>query len=76
MVFTFHLPSNLFAAYPPPGPQINWKAGGGFAFVWLRRRRQPRDTVQIVFFAGGPLLETIFCRGKKQEMKGIFSSPI
>jgi len=23
---TFHLPSNLFATPPPPGPQTNWKA--------------------------------------------------
>jgi len=41
------------------GPQTNWKASGRFLFVWLRRRRRPRDTVQIVVFVGGPLLETI-----------------
>ena len=32
--------------------------GGGFLFVWLRHRRRPRDTVQIVVFVGGPLLKT------------------
>ena len=31
---------------------------GGFLFVWLRRRRRARDTVQIVVFAGGPLFKT------------------
>ena len=42
-----------------PGPQTNWKARGRFSFVWLRRRRRPRATVQIVVFVRGPLLETL-----------------
>ena len=42
------------------GPQTNWKANGRFPFVWLRRRRRSRDTVQIVVFVGTlKLLETI-----------------
>jgi len=40
------------------GPQTNWKASGRSPFFWLRRRRRPRDTVQIVVFVGGPLLKT------------------
>ena len=44
---------------PSPEPQTNWKASGRFLFVWLRRRRRQRDTVQIVVFVGGSLLETI-----------------
>ena len=37
MVLNFHLPSNLPAAPPPPGPQTNWKARRRFPFVWLRQ---------------------------------------
>ena len=58
VVLTFHLPSNLFVAPPPPGPQTDWKASGRFPFVSLRRRRRTRDTVRIVVFVGGSLLET------------------
>ena len=33
-------------------------ASGRFPFVWLRRSRRPRNTVELVVFVGGPLLET------------------
>jgi len=51
---------------PPfsPGPQTNWKASERFPFVWLQRRRRSRDTVKILVFVGGPLLETIVPYGK------------
>ena len=32
---------------------------GRFPFVGLRHRRRARDTVQIVVFVGGPLVETV-----------------
>ena len=38
---------------------------GRFPFVWLRRRRRPRDPVQIVVFVGGPRLETIGAHGEE-----------
>ena len=41
------------------GLQTKWKASGRFFFIWLRRRRRPRDTVQIVVLVGAPLWETI-----------------
>ena len=40
-------------------PQKKLKASGLFLFIWLRRRRRTRYTVQIVVFVQGPLLETI-----------------
>ena len=52
VVLTFHLPSNLFSARGEGGPQTNWKASGRFPFLWLRRRRRPQDSVQIVVFVG------------------------
>jgi len=64
VVLTFHLPSNLFAARGEGGPQTNWKASGRFLFVWLRRRRRPRNTVQILVFVRGPLLKTFVPLGK------------
>ena len=48
--YSFHLLSILFASPPPSGPQTKWKASGRFPFIWLRRRRRPEDTVQIVVF--------------------------
>ena len=41
------------------------RPGGRFLIVWLRRRRRPRDTVQIVVFVGGPLFKTFVSLGKK-----------
>ena len=73
MVLTFRLPSNLFAARGEGGPQTNWKASGRFLFVWLRRRRRPRDTVQIVVFVGGPLLKTFVPLGSGPDAhNGVF----
>jgi len=42
----------------PAGPQTNWTAAGKFPVVWRRRRGRFRYTVRMVFFAGGPLVET------------------
>ena len=62
-VFLWSAPSTCLPFCLRPGgrggPQTNWKASGRFPFVWLRRRRRLRDTVQLVVFAGGTLLETI-----------------
>ena len=55
---------------PRPGPQTNWKASGRFLFVWLRRRRRARDTVQIEVFVGVPLLETIVSGMESLSKKG------
>ena len=67
---TFRLPSILFAARGEGGPQTKWKASGRFPFIWLRRRRRPQYTVQIVVFVGGPLLETIMTT-KKPFLMGV-----
>jgi len=40
---TFHLPSNLFAAPPPPGPQTNWKASGR----WGPRKTMKTDICAV-----------------------------
>jgi len=50
--FWWSSPSNLFAARGRGGPQTNWKASGRFLFIWLRRRRWPRDTAQKGVFVG------------------------
>ena len=60
------MPSNLFAArWEGGGAQTNGKASERFPLVWLRRRRRVRDTVQMVVFVGGPLLETTVPYGIK-----------
>jgi len=41
------------------------KASGKFPFIWWRRRRRPRYSVQKVVFVGGPLLETVVPLGSE-----------
>ena len=41
------------------------EGGGKVSLIWLRRRGRLRDAVQIVVFAGGPLLGTIVPLGNE-----------
>ena len=75
--FLWSSPTTCVPICSPPrgrgGELTNWEARGRFPIVWLRRRRRPRDTVQIAIFVGGrKLLETI----QAAEWKGKCSNSV
>ena len=74
-VLTLRLPFILFAPPGKGGAQTKRKARGGLPFICLRLLRRERDTVQIVVFFGGPLLEIIVPLGNanvKEKMEFAF----
>ena len=53
-----HLPPAFKFVCGPSSARAAWAAAFEAPFVSLRRRRRTRDTVRIVVFVGGSLLET------------------